>query len=224
MAAIAAIVQEMLDECGKSSSDVRRRIENKANEVVLELLNLHQGQHERLKELSSLTFASGEDSVRVDSRFNTAAQLWETDLDGKFSAKCTIDTKAGVFRQIVDAAYHKYRLAYLDELTVSGQRALYLVLAEAVTSTIYMMFEWYRQPTVHDAGIIKSDAIIKQGIRAGMPKLFPGPGAGYHAAIYERRKEGFHPERHKRITSMRIVPSKRTRRYNKHLSDIGQGG
>lgn len=224
MASNAAIVEELMRECGKTSDAVRNRISQKVGEVVTEILQQNEGRFKGLFKSETITVTATERYYRLPSDFHSPSDTFhEVDSDGDFVSRVTLSTKSEIFGRKEEGITAGEKMAYVEFLESHGTtgRGWYLVLADAPTESKSYVFDYYREATANDADIIRKSVAIKHGTRGQMPDLFPGWQA--EQAIYLSMLNGIMERPDKYTSGLIIKPGKRTRNLNRKMHDIGQG-
>jgi len=226
MATRDEMTTELLVLAGKSvDSPERQRVYDVVGDVTVDLLSQNEGRFYGLRRTLEFTMTTADRKKRLPSNFNTASRdFYEVDEDGELKGRGAVKSKTDVFDDQLEGAYVGYRRAWIEEL--SGDSApegsgIYLVLAEAPPSTVYLVFVYYRRPERDDTDIIKNPTIVKLGAKAQLSNMFDD--AQYSMAIFEKRRSGFKEKFHKRVTSGILMPSRRQARHNKRMYDRGRG-
>lgn len=223
MATTSQIVDELMTEANKTTTAVRKQIEQAVGDIVLELLQQNDGRFRGLEKTQSITVTSGVKQYKLNSDFNTAKRTFhEVNSDGDFVAKCECLSKAEIFSRKAEGGHLTYRFGYIEfEASHSSGRGYYLTLAEEPTGTAYFEFEYYREPTREDADIIRKPSIVKHGVRGRMPRLFDTAEADL--GIYLRRIQGFKESPERFVTALIVTPPPRVAKRNRFFHDIGRG-
>lgn len=224
MASTAAIVQEVLTEFGRTDQVTAARVEQKVNDIVVDLLSQNEGRFKALEKTQTISILKDVTEYRLNVDFNTAKEtFYEVDSDGEYKNDCVLTQKSEINRRKKESEEVNSRICYIKhyESHPSG-RGVYLVLAEKPTEDTTYEFDYYRQPRAEDIDIIKKPSTIKMGVRSGFPDL--NPKADYELAIYERRKSGFREKFIKYTPKMSVKPPRKAARFNRFMERIGQGG
>lgn len=226
MATKSKITSDILAEIGKDSPVLRRKVETLVGDITVDLLNQNYGRFSRLEKTIDITLLSGDKYYKLPNDFNTVKKtFFQVDSMGEFIARCEIQAEVEVFANIADGEYTGIRLAYIKELDrdhADDGAGTYLIIASEPTETIYYRFTYYRMPTENDTDLIRSEKIIKTGVRAELPEYYEK--AEYYSAIYEEKmKPNFKEGKSRRKTVNIIRPSRRIAAMNKRMYNIGQG-
>ncbi len=224
MASTDVIVEELMREFGKSSSNIRMRIEEKVGDIVVDLLTQNDGRFKSLEKTQTISIVVGTKEYRLPVDFNTAKKtFYEVNSDGNIIEECSIVPKANIHRRKMEGRYAGYRIGRIQHFdSHEDGRGMYLVLADESPENTTFEFDYYRMPTKTDTDLIRSPDIIKTGVRKSFPEY--NINANYDLEIYLRMKSGFKENPEKFNTTITINPSRRAGSHNRSMRDIGNGG
>lgn len=173
MASNATIVKEMMDEFGKSSPEVQRRIQRVVDEVTIDILSNNEGRFRRLAKTATITVTSASKQYRLPHDFNTAKNYFnELDSDGEFVAERSIVSESMFYQRKGDADYTGSMWAMIETLQDHADGpGEYLILNALPDDTGYYKFPYYRKPVKNDTDIITNVRVVKSGVRAAFPNL-----------------------------------------------------
>jgi len=225
MASPARIVDGLMADCGKSSPEIRARIERKVGEIALEMLSQNEGRFYALAKNQEISIRAGttREYLLDTDFFCTKPEFDIYDEDGDFLRVGYILSKAEIRdRRRADAPLGS-NICYIEYQKdgVSG-RGWYLILATNPTENMTYDFEFYREPTEKDVSAIKDIGMLKSGVRAGLPDLFEET-AEVDAHKYLSRLEGFHEKISRTIPTVIMTPNVRNAAKNRHDHKIGRG-
>ncbi len=223
MATRAEITQEMMEEFGKSSPDVRVQVERVVGEITVDILSQNDCRFHRLSAKSRLTGVIGATSSKLPGDFAaTKPTFREVDVDGEFVAEREICDENLFYGRMNDADYEGLKYSYVEYRPdgTSGPGD-YLVFADAFTETTYFDFPYYRKPTPDDTDIILNIRAVKEGVRSAFPEYTAQ--AANSLVIYEKMKSGIGDSPILRATHLSMEPSKRVKKHNRFMRKIGRG-
>lgn len=224
MASPAKIVQDLMDEFGKTAPTVRARFESIVGEITVDLLSQNEGRFKDLEKSTSLSIVTTTRQYRLPADFNTVKHtFYEVNSDGEFVAECAIVPKADVHRRLEQGRYAGYRLAYIQELKSHADGpGKYLILAGDADEAMTFELDYYRIPLETDTSVIRNESILKRGVRSRLADM--NPLVRIDLDIYERMKLGFKEDVRKHVTHLSIAPPRKAIKTNKYLHKIARGG
>lgn len=224
MASRAAITAQILTEFGKSSPQVRQRIEQVVGDVTIDILSQFQSQFARLSEKETITLDVTTTAYKLPHDFaSPKSSFRQVDSDGDFVGKLEIVTEGEFYDRKDNADYGGLKYAYIEHRANGADGpGDYLVLSGLPTTVGYFLFPYYRKPTENDTDIITNVSAIKNGVRAEFPEFTAN--AGVSLQKYEAQKPTMKESPRSRSTGMAIKPSKSQQRHNRNMYRIGRGG
>jgi hypothetical protein len=226
MASVAYLADVLMQEAGKSSPDVRLRIEEKIGEVTLEILQQSEGRFKKLARTQNISILVGVKEYLLPADYFTAKREFiEIDSNSDFVRRVYVVSEMEVYTRIEAESNLSVSYCWIDfNETGYGTtgRGYYLHLAVDPTETAIYRFAYYRQPTENDAEAIDSFTLIKRGVRGNLPDLFPKT-AQVDISIYANSlgRSGEDPSQH--TTETVVHPGRRRGRLNALLHRIGSG-
>ncbi len=191
MASKEQVVNDILQELGKSSSELRERLFQLAGEITVDLLNENDGRFHGLSGTETISIVKGVRRYRLPAKFKTPKKVFcEVDSNGEILANCYVQQKATIRRKIGEGKILAYRLCYIDYTKETTGPASYLILAASPPANTIYEFEYYRKATINDASCIENESILKTGIR-GRLDPHTNPNQRTDLVVYYRMKEGF---------------------------------
>lgn len=224
MSSMAQIVNELMEEFGKTAPEVGARISQKVGEITIDLLSQNGSRFKGLEKTTTLTINTTDTSYALPANFCTAQPTFlELDSSGEFVRELEIVSQAEFYRRKSEARFTEHRLCFIEWRTETTGRLAYLVLGTApTTATTYKFFYW-REAHAGDTDLIKNPAIVKKGVRAGLSDLNPNYMADL--AAYNNMRVHFRENVMRTTTSgVQLKPSLRTQRHNLLMHKIGGGG
>ena len=223
MADMQEIVDSLAAEFGKTGSQAKGKIEAWASEIVVDLLSQDEGRFKLLEETETISIDTVNKEYLLPADFNTAKETFvEVDSEGNYVANCSCVAKSRVQRAIETSKYTGHRLTYIKKrASVGSTPGYYLVLTAKSTEVRIFEFDYYRQATPNDIGVIRKDSIIKNGVRGLAVEFLPN--AGYSAEIYRREKKGFSDAPERYMTHLSIQPTRKIGRHNQNMKRYGGG-
>lgn len=225
MASKSRVVDTLLLDAGKTDPGTRGRIERKVGEITLELLTQNEGRFSGLSRSDQISILTTSTKYKMQPDFFAIAPTGaELDSDGEYVDTIIIVSKAEILGRKRDGAAYNARLCWIEKLQDGPNgRGWYLCLAADATADVTYEIDYFREPTENDVDEVADEALLKAGVRAGLPDLFP--------ATYERDEYKYlkrlpdHRESTGRfVTRIVMVPSKIAAKKNKLQHTIGRGG
>lgn len=228
MATKFEIVEELMQDIGKSGAKVRQVLEQHVGDITVELLSLQEGRFKGLKESTTITINTSYDHYKLPSDYGTASKTFvQVDASDDFVRRLVIESEEAVYERMEHDEYAGIHVAWVDYLE-SGTaargfttRGWYLRLPTEPTETGYYKFFYYREATEEDTDLIRKSSIIKKGVMGRIPAW--NPNAINDTLIFERRRSGFKESITRHQPGIKIHPNARTRRHNALMHTIGKG-
>jgi hypothetical protein len=224
MANRTTYVEQLCAEAGKSDPATKAEIDRKVGEIALEMLVQSEGRFAELARTQSISVTTVLTKYLLESDFFAAAQEHEIlDSDGEFAGVCHIVAKGEILRRKNYDDEYDHQLAHIEFLQDgTGGRGWYLILALEPTAAYTYEFQYYREPTEDDVSVIKEESLLKAGVRAGLPTLFPNT-APVDAQKYYSKLGGFREDQTRYRGQIMVMPNLRTQNLNKLQHRIGRG-
>ncbi len=223
MASRDSIVQQMMDEFGKTSQVVRAKVERVVGEITIDILSNNFGKFRKLREVKDFDIRTTKRSYKLPGNFNSDSnQFYEVDSDGEVLREIEIVTEQRFFERKTDANYTGSIYAYI-ETKKSGTEGPgeFLTLNGLPSATGTFRMPYYRKPTVNDTDVITNERTLKEGIRSAFSEFVPDFQT--KLVIYEKMKAGTIETPATRTTGMTLKPSKRQQQRNRNMYWIGKG-
>ncbi len=224
MATRPELVNEMLDEFGKQSSDARQKVDRWVGSVTVDLLSQSEGRFAGLTDEQDITIGTSGLEHKLDSNFNTAQdKSLVLDSNGEFVRDFNIVSHNEYYRRKADPeTYPGSTFAMIRNKAGAQGLGYYLIMGTAPTETFPLKFLYYRKATGDDTDIINNPEIARTGVRAKAKEF----NLDYQTddVIYFRMRSGFKPSIGKTAPNMVMKPSEKHQDLNKVMYDIGGGG
>lgn len=223
MASNSQLTQEIMDDIGKSSMQVRRNVQRLVGDITVDILSQNESRFTRLGKNETLTYTTDDIAKKVPGEFASARPVsLIIDSDEEFVAEIEVVTENTFFQRKGDVNYTGSVYAYIENRTGDQGPGEYLVLNASPSATLYIKFMYYREPLRTDTDIITNTMAVKEGVKGSLTSS-DYPDTDKSMAIYMRMKPGIKESPTARSTHIAITPSPPTRRLNKQMHNIGRG-
>ena len=223
MSSKALLTAQLMNEFGKTSPEVRSRVESAISEIVVDLLNQNQSRFRKLNKTEDLTLTTSIKIIKLPFDYKTVDDPFiQVDSSGDFLNEVEVVSEREFYSRKGDSAYGGTNYAHIKYMSDGASGAgEYLIFDDEPTATKYYKFFYYRFPDENDTDFIENDSIVKDGVRAKFPEFVEN--YNYYAGKYEGRKQYFKEDPETRTTSMILKPSKKQQKNNRKMYKIGRG-
>lgn len=223
MSTNAEMTEIMMDDIGKSSLQVRKRVTAAVGETTVDLLSQNDGRFRRLAKFTTITLNTTDTVYKLPSDFHTVKNIVEQNADGDFLRKIEIVSDTEFHGRAGNTDYGGQYYCYIEyRRTGASGPGEYLILSEVRTATAYYKFSYYRVPTANDTDIIPNDSVLKEGVRSKLGNL--AADARNSLLVYTQNKPNIIESVEHVTTGLVIKPSKKSQARNRQMRKIGQGG
>ena len=226
MANASKIIDDLMNEWGKSGPELAMRLEQKIGEVTVDLLSQNEGQFKGLEKTQAISIAVDQKEYLLNADFNTAQKnFYEVDDDGDPVREIFVVTKKEMFNKLLNDSSLATDLVYVKQHDTGYNGdgpGWYLILPTEPSETTTFEFTYYRFPVAGDTRLIRNETILKTGVK----REFPEHNLAWQTdtLIYNKMRGGFKENPDKFKTRSVTLPNDRTQRHNRMLHKIGRGG
>jgi len=212
-----------MEDLGKTTPEIRARVESLISSLTVDLLSLHQGRHSDLRKRQDITLLTTRAEYKLNDDFNTPiTPMIEVDSTGLYIREIDIvDDVEFYFRQGNPSVYPAETYARIEMLEDGYDgKARYLIVGKIPEETAYYRMFYFRKPTGEDVDVIRNPTILEYGVKGSLPDL--NPNFQVDQGTYFNMRKGFRADTVKLTTPM-IRNSRRSQKHNRTMHEIGRG-
>jgi hypothetical protein len=225
MATMTEMSAKIMSDLGKTTPEIRMRVESLLGSYTVDLLSLHEGRHSKLRKRQDITLGTTRAEYKLNNDFNTPkSPMIEVNSDGVFVREVDIvDDDEFYHRQSNSTLYPGVTYGRIEQLEANvgyDGKGSYLILGKIPDEAAFYKLFYFRLPLSTDVELIRNPTILEFGVKGSMPDV--NPTFQVDQGTYFNMRAGFKADSTK-LTVPMFRNSRASQRHNTQMNRIGQG-